>query len=76
MFSLRRAGLDASQSYYLGRLDMSVGLGRVYVMEPEGLNWQEKDYLDGEVLVELEPVKYELLNVSFNQRRVKVCSKL
>ncbi|KAF4518014.1 hypothetical protein B566_EDAN009247, partial [Ephemera danica] len=68
----RRAGPDAEHSHYMGRLDLSVGLGRVYVMEPDpSRSWVEKDYLEGEVLVELEPLKYELQNVVLNERRVK-----
>lgn len=69
----RKASVSSRHTHYLGKLDMSVGSGRIVTMEPEGSNrWTEKDHLEGEVLIEVEPISYTLKDIDFNTQRTKV----
>lgn len=49
----------------MGRLD-PVGLGKIKVMESN----VDKDYDEGEVLVETEPFRYELKEIRLDQIRL------
>lgn len=51
--------------YNLGRLDPA-GLGKIKAMESD----REKDYDEGEVLVETEPFRYELRDIRLDQIRM------
>lgn len=51
--------------YNLGRLDPA-GLGKIKAMEAD----REKDYDEGEVLVETEPFRYELRDIRLDQIRM------
>lgn len=51
--------------YSLGRFDPSMGLGKILVAESD----YEKDYDDGEILVETEPIRYELKNIKLDKFR-------
>lgn len=61
--SMHHEGAD----YNLGRLEL-VGLGKVRVIE----NNQEKDYDQGEVLIETEPFRYELRDIKLDQIRLDI----
>ena len=69
----RKASVSSRHTHYLGKLDMSVGSGRIVTMEPEGSStWTENDHLEGEVLIEVEPISYTLKDIDFNTQRTKV----
>lgn len=51
--------------YTLGRLDPTLGLGKILVVEDQN----EREYEDGEVLVETEPIRYELRDIVFDKLR-------
>uniref|UniRef100_A0A1I8NMY9 Protein unzipped n=1 Tax=Stomoxys calcitrans TaxID=35570 RepID=A0A1I8NMY9_STOCA len=53
--------------YNLGRLDPD-GLGKIKAMVGEG----EKDYDDGEVLVETEPFRYELKDIQLKNLQLEI----
>lgn len=58
-------GQQQGADYNLGRLD-PVGLGKIKVMESN----VDKDYDEGEVLVETEPFRYELKEIRLDQIRL------
>lgn len=51
--------------YTLGRFDPSVGLGKILVVEDQN----EREYDNGEVLIEIEPERYELSNIVLDRIR-------
>uniref|UniRef100_A0A0A1XP79 Protein unzipped n=1 Tax=Zeugodacus cucurbitae TaxID=28588 RepID=A0A0A1XP79_ZEUCU len=53
--------------YNLGRLD-PLGLGKIKVIE----NGNDKDYEEGEVLVETEPFRYELKDIKLSNIRLEM----
>uniref|UniRef100_A0A1B0FPQ9 Uncharacterized protein n=1 Tax=Glossina morsitans morsitans TaxID=37546 RepID=A0A1B0FPQ9_GLOMM len=57
--------------YHLGRLD-PVGLGKIKVMANE----REKDFDEGEVLVETEPYRYELKDIRLDHIRLDLKENL
>lgn len=58
-------GEQRGADYNLGRLD-PVGLGKIRLVENE----RDKDYDEGEVLVETEPFRYELRQIKLDQIRL------
>ncbi|EDV98473.1 GH22655 [Drosophila grimshawi] len=57
--------------YNLGRLDV-FGLGKIKVVENE----HEKTYEDGEVLVETEPIRYELRGIKLDSLRTSLTENI
>ncbi|XP_055908239.1 protein unzipped isoform X2 [Eupeodes corollae] len=51
--------------FNLGRLDPTVGLGKISVVEDQN----EREYDDGEVLIEVEPIRYELKDIVLDKIR-------
>ncbi|XP_072155750.1 protein unzipped [Bemisia tabaci] len=62
-------GPETPPVYLLGKLDTREGLGRIFFINQNG---EEEHRVDGEILVEMEPVRYELTIGKFNQRRKQV----
>ncbi|XP_065368242.1 protein unzipped [Calliphora vicina] len=60
-------GQQQGADFNLGRLD-PVGLGKIKVMESN----IEKDYDEGELLVETEPFRYELKDIKLDQIRLDI----
>lgn len=52
--------------YTLGRFDPTLGLGKILVVEDE----YEREYEDGEVLIEIEPIRYELREIVLDRIRL------
>ncbi|XP_037949224.1 protein unzipped [Teleopsis dalmanni] len=57
--------------YNLGRLEM-VGLGKIKVVENES----DKDYEEGDVLVETEPFRYELRDIKLDKIRLDMTDNI
>nr|CAD7205185.1 unnamed protein product [Timema douglasi] len=60
-------------THHLGKLDPKDGLGRITIINQ---NNEEQDFTDGEVLVEIEPVRYELTGLKFNLWRKRLMRRL
>lgn len=70
MYIARRKPSDPTSEldFNVGRLDRTSGLlGKIFVVE----DGAEKEYEDGEILVETEPVRYEMEKVNMNKWRAK-----
>ncbi|XP_054281996.1 protein unzipped-like isoform X4 [Macrosteles quadrilineatus] len=57
--------------HHVGKFDPKEGIGRVIVIEGVGKDAVEKDYHEGEILVESEPTNYEITSMKFTEKRRK-----
>lgn len=64
----RKAPETSTFTYYLGRLEPH-GLGKLTIIQDDGTI---ADFEDGEILVETEPVSYEMKDINFNKWRKRL----